>query len=477
MVNSALVSSQDTIVAISTASGPSAIAVVRLAGAKSCQIVRAIFYPSKAPSPDWLEPNRAVHGYLRHPDSPENIDEVIVTPFLAPHSYTGDDLIEISCHGSPVITRQILSLCTELGARLARAGEFTERAFLSGKLDLTQAEAVLDLIQAKTSRQSRKALSALTGDIGRHIRQVRQRLLLLLAAVVAGIDFPDEMGEVAEENVEQVVSECMKVLKQLASTARSGKYLREGLRLAIVGRPNVGKSSLLNQLLKFERAIVTEIAGTTRDLLEELIDINGVPVILIDTAGIRETDDMVESIGIERTKQAIAEADLILLLEDLTVGWGKEEETIVGLIAKKPWLHLRNKIDLLQTSPAMSSASGSTNTKADFVSVRPGSYSQLLIAAKSGGGIETLCQTIERWAMGENPATDFGASLNDRQAVLCDKAIEALKLVNDTIVKGMPQDCLATDLKLTIDCLSEMCGELVSEELIGQVFANFCIGK
>jgi tRNA modification GTPase len=462
VVNSALVSLADTIVAISTASGPSAIAVVRLSGPKSCQIVRAIFEPGKAPLRDWLKPNRAVHGSLRYPDRPEKIDQVIITPFLAPNSYTGEDLIEISCHGSPVVTRQILSLCTELGARLARAGEFTERAFLSGKLDLTQAEAVLDLIQAKTSRQSRKALSALTGDIGKHIRQVRERLLLLLAAVVAGIDFPDEMGEVAEENIEQVVGECMKVLGQLASTARSGKYLREGLRLAIVGRPNVGKSSLLNQLLKFERAIVTEIAGTTRDLLEELVDINGVPVILIDTAGIRETDDMVESIGIERTKQAIAEADLILLLEDLTVGWGKEEETIVGLIAKKPWLHLRNKIDLLERSSAMSLATGSTHTKSNFVSVQTALYEQLLIAAKSGVGIETLCQTIERWAMGDNRSSDFGASLNDRQAVLCDKAIEALKLVNDTIVKSMPQDCLATDLKLTIDCLSEMCGELVS---------------
>jgi tRNA modification GTPase len=466
VVNSALVSLEDTIVAISTASGPGAIAVVRLSGPQACRIVRAIFAPGpKKVSSDWLKTHSAVHGYLKHLTDDKKIDEVIVTPFLAPHSYTGEDLIEISCHGSQVVTRQILSSCTELGARLARAGEFTERAFLAGKLDLTQAEAVLDLIQAKTLRQSRQALSALAGDLGRRIREVRQKLMLLLATIVAGIDFPDEVDETPEQDVDRIVRECMELLKQLADTARLGKYLRDGLRLAIVGRPNVGKSSLLNQLLKVERAIVTDIPGTTRDSLEELIDINGVPVILIDTAGIRETKDRVETIGIQRTKQTIADSDLVLLIEDISIGWGKEEDNIVGLVGSKAWLHLRNKIDL------------GTQVDSKDIQFSNTPFKQILIAAKSGQGIDALCKAIELWATGDNASFDLGASLNVRQAELCNRAITALKLVGATLEKGMPQDCLATDLKLTIDCLGEMCGELVSEELIGQVFANFCIGK
>ncbi len=471
MLNSALVSLEDTIVAISTAQGPAAIVVIRLSGSLACKIIREIFQPARKPAKeDWLQTHKAVLGNLKRPERGEIIDQVVVTPYLAPMSYTGDDLIEISAHGSQIVARQILSLCTDLGARHARPGEFTERAFLAGKLDLTQAEAVLDLIQAKTVKQSRQAISALSGDIGRHIREVRQRLLLLLSSIVAAIDFPDEMPELPPTNMEEIISDSMRLLKRLASTARSGKYLREGLRLAIVGRPNVGKSSLLNQLLQIERAIVTDIPGTTRDSLEELIDINGIPVILIDTAGIRDTTDKVESIGIERTKQAISSADLILLLEDITKGWGEEEDVILPLIDTKPWLHVLNKIDLLESKAQLELSAKLPNKLSS-------PYANVLIAAKSGQGVETLCEAIEQWATGDGAGLDLGVSLNERQAVLCDQALKALALVSETIEKGLPQDCLATDLKQAIDCLSEMCGELVSEELISLVFANFCIGK
>lgn len=461
---------EDTIAAISTAPGVGAISVVRVSGPNARQIVERIFVSGgqKDREPR-LKSHAATHGYIDHYSSKERFDEVVLTPFLGPNSYTGEDLIEISCHGSPVITRRILALCIELGARLAGPGEFTQRAFLSGRIDLTQAEAVLDLIQAKTSRQSRVALSALSGDLGNQIKDVRKNLMRVLTAVVAGIDFPEEIGDAPEEDVEAVVRESMNQLKRLADTALSGRFLRQGLRLTIVGRPNAGKSSLLNQMLKFERAIVSEIPGTTRDSLEEPLDVNGIPVVLVDTAGIRHTDDTVEKIGIERTKRAIEDSQLVLLVTDLTQGFGAEEEGILNLIGEKPWLLLANKIDLVAASDLPSQ-----HIRNDEAAWPP--VAQLLISAKTGRGIGEIAATIEQWALGKG-ANEEGASLNDRQAALCEKALQGLSLVKETLDKGMPQDCLASDLKLSIDLLSEICGEIVSEEVITEVFANFCIGK
>ena len=243
-----------------------------------------------------------------------------MVPFRGPNSYTGEDLVEISCHGSAYIAKQILNLLLGHGARLAKPGEYTQRAFLNGKIDLTQAEAVLDLIQSSTGRQSRQALSALGGEIGGKIRDVRNGLIELLSRVVAGIDFPEEVGEISLDDASALVASFIQTLEGLAHTVRSGRFLREGVRLAIVGKPNAGKSSLLNHLLRFERAIVTDVPGTTRDSLEEMLDLNGIPIILIDTAGIRHTEDHVERIGIDRTYKAIETADLILMVCDLRTG-------------------------------------------------------------------------------------------------------------------------------------------------------------
>jgi tRNA modification GTPase len=462
------VSFDDTIAAISTAPGVGAISVVRISGANACQIVERLFVPARQKGGETrLKTHTAVHGYLQHHTNKERLDEVVVTAFLGTNSYTGEDLVEISCHGSPVITRQVLALCLELGARLAKPGEFTQRAFLSGRIDLTQAEAVLDLIQAKTSRQSKLALSALSGDLGRQIKDVRQQLMGLLTTVVAGIDFPDEIGDTPEPDVEAIVSASIARLRGLAETALSGRFLREGLRLAIVGPPNAGKSSLLNQLLKFERAIVSDIPGTTRDSLEEPLDIKGIPVILVDTAGIRHTNDAVELIGIDRTKKAVEDSHLVLLVTDITRGWAEEEESIVQLLGRRPWILLANKVDLV-TRPQLSESHIRSGTN-------PHPVAELLISAKTASGIEELCSMIEAFAL--NSAGEGEASLNDRQAALCHKAIEALNHVRETLKSKMPQDCLASDLKIAIDSLSEICGEMVSEEVIKEVFANFCIGK
>lgn len=456
----------ETIAAISTAPGVGAIAVVRLSGPQSLNLARKIFRQPKSltAEPDF-KPNHAMHGFVIDPATGEMIDEVVITTFMAPHTYTGEDLAEISCHGGPVVTAEILSVLLNNGARLAKPGEFTQRAFFAGRIDLTQAEAVLDVIQAKTTRQGRRALSALKGALGERIRRVRNDVLELLTRVVAGIDFPEEIGDTPEPDVQRVVETALRELDDLARTARSGRFLREGLRLAIVGRPNAGKSSLLNRLLQFERAIVTDIPGTTRDSLEEMLDLNGVPVVLIDTAGIRQTDDQVEQIGIERSKHAIQNSDIALFVVDLTQGWSDAEDQIADLLNDKPFILIGNKIDIRKDANVEKSVPSA---------LQPMCINN--ISAITGENIEALCKSIEQFVFQDEAASE-APSLNARQAELCLKAAAALRLVQSTTEAGYPQDCLATDLKTAVDALSEISGQSVSEEVITQVFATFCIGK
>lgn len=462
----------DTIAAISTAPGTGAISVLRLSGPDAEKISKKIFSTSPIkpqdkilPEPVQLKSHSAKHGYIYDPSTMDSIDEVVLILFNGPHSYTGEDLVEISCHGGALIGHEILGLLLRLGARLSRRGEFTERAFLNGKMDLTQAESVQDLIQAKTSRQGRMALSALTGQLGQKISSVRYDLMELLSRIVAGLDFPEEIGDAPEPEIALVVKRGILILDQLSKTARAGKFLREGLKLALVGRPNAGKSSLLNQLLKYERAIVTEIPGTTRDSLEELLDLNGIPITLVDTAGIRKTDDPVEKIGIERSQRAIAEADLVILIQDLTSVWSEAEEQIIALIADKDFLLVKNKIDICQQN------------KTSVTNHLPSNcIGQITISAKTGEHLDELCSQIESWVYKDGTIKDE-PSLNARQSALCLKACQSLSLVDKTLDEGMPQDCLASDLKIAIDNLSEISGFAVSEEIITQVFATFCIGK
>ena len=463
-----------TIAAISTAPGVGAIAVVRLSGVKALDIIGAIFGCAEgSDSPPVLKSHHARHGFIFN-QSKEMIDEVVVTAFVSPHSYTGEDLVEISCHGNPVIAREILAVCLAEGARLAERGEFTRRAFLNGKIDLTQAEAVLDLIQAKTERSSLAALSVLKGDLGRQIELVRKELKQLLSSVVASIDFPDEVDQLPNAEIEDIVEQSLMRLQALASTAAQGKYLREGLRLAIVGRPNAGKSSLLNCLLKVERAIVTNIPGTTRDSLEEQLDISGIPIMLVDTAGMRNTEDHLEKLGIERTKQVLADSQLVLLVADMTCGWQDEEASILGALENKPWILLWNKCDVVSDKEATSTTLKKIQ-EAKHIAQEP--LAILTISAKTGQGIKDLEGQIESLVFAGGKDQETGASLNTRQANLCQKAIEALQLVQKTLSYGMPHDCLATDLKTALDSLSEIAGEAVTEEVITSVFANFCIGK
>ena len=466
-----MIDSEDTIAAISTTPGPSAISVLRLSGGSAVKILQKIFSSSPNFEPEkligevpLLKSHFAKHGYIYDPSTKDIVDEVVVTFFKGPQTYTGEDLVEISCHGGSLICHEMLALLIREGARLSRRGEFTERAFLNGKMDLTQAESVLDVIQAKTARQGRMAVSALTGRLGKRIDEVRKNLINVQTRVVAGIDFPEEIGDAPEPEIEAVVKKSHADLFELARSARAGKFLREGLKLALVGRPNAGKSSLLNQLLKFERAIVTEIPGTTRDSIEEILDLNGIPVTLIDTAGIRHTDDRVEKIGIERSRKAIEESDLIVLMVDLLEGWSDQEDSIVSFAQGKPILIAGNKMD------AAKSENGFYPDRLTSACV-----GALRISASTGENVKELSAKIEDWVYKD--AVRDAPSLNVRQSALCSKAVDCLTNVLDTVKAGMPQDCIASDLKIAIDALSEISGNAVSEEIISEVFAKFCIGK
>ncbi|CAN5422707.1 tRNA uridine-5-carboxymethylaminomethyl(34) synthesis GTPase MnmE [soil metagenome] len=459
--------SEETIAAISTAPGTAAIAIVRMTGPEAWTIAGK-FFCSKTNKPlsDSFKSHLSMHGFVRDSASDQIVDEVVVIPYKGPNSYTGEDLVEINCHGGQIVTSEILSLCLAHGARLARQGEFTQRAYLNGRMDLTQAEAVLDVIQAKTGLQSRFAVSALKGELGGQIERVRVSLVELLSRIVAGLDFPEEVGDMPLDDLEKIVQDAVADLQVLLSTARSGRFLREGLRVAIAGKPNAGKSSLLNQLLKFERAIVTDVPGTTRDSLEELLDMNGIPVLLIDTAGIRATEDQVEKIGIERTQKAIAQSDLVLLVTDVLTGWTKDDKLVLDLVADRPHIILANKVDLVPDFQFSDNYLSNSQCLA-----------RIPISAKDGSGMTELSEAVELWVFNDQQLKDAGGSLNARQGELCERTLRSLALVQETAANNMPQDCLATDLKMAIDSLYEMSGEMVSEAIITNVFAKFCIGK
>ncbi|HEY9733675.1 MAG TPA: tRNA uridine-5-carboxymethylaminomethyl(34) synthesis GTPase MnmE [Drouetiella sp.] len=459
--------SQETIAAISTAPGTGAIAIVRMTGPEAWDITGKFFCSKKnKPLIDSFKTHTAIHGFVRDQKTEQIVDEVVVIPYKGPNSYTGEDLIEINCHGGQIVTSEILSLCLANGARLARQGEFTQRAYLNGRMDLTQAEAVLDVIQAKTGLQSRFAVSALKGELGGQIEKVRVNLVELLSRIVAGLDFPEEVGDMPLDDLEKIVHDAIKELQVLLSTARSGRFLREGVRVAIAGKPNAGKSSLLNQLLKFERAIVTDVPGTTRDSLEELLDMNGIPVLLIDTAGIRSTEDQVEQIGIERTRKAIAQSDLVLLVTDILSGWTEDDQLVLDLVADRPHIILANKLDVQPNFAFTEQYASNAQCLA-----------KISISAKNGDGMQDLSDAVEKWVFNDQQLKDAGGSLNARQGELCERALRSLALVQETAKNDMPQDCLATDLKMAIDSLYEMSGEMVSEAIITNVFARFCIGK
>ena len=441
----------DTITAIATPIGTGGVGVIRISGDKSFGIIEEIFTKKN------LEAGRISHGWIV--DGGKKIDEVIILPFKAPNSYTGEDVIEIHCHGGINVVRNILDLVLKHGARTAERGEFTKRAFLNKKMDLSQAEAVADLIHAKTRNFARQSAKNLSGVLGEKIKEIRTDIFNVLSKIIAGIDFPED---VAEPEYPYIISEFEKSLNKvdkILAGAKSSDILRQGVKIAIVGRPNVGKSSLFNTLLNVERAIVTDIAGTTRDVLKENLDWD-IAITLIDTAGIRESEDVgkVEEIGIEYSKQSAEDADLVLFMYDIAAGMTDEDKTILNLIKDKKHIVIANKIDLLPESK--SAASGG----------------EILISTKTGAGIEDLKAKIKEIVYNFSP-DEMEFVTNKRQQDCLEKCRENLKLALWAAQNRELQDLISIDLKSALLYLDEITGEVITDEILNNIFDHFCIGK
>ena len=452
----------DTITAISTPLGEGAIGIVRLSGTDAIAIANKVF---KGKNLETVASHTINYGHIV--ENEETIDEVMVSVMRAPKTFTREDVVEINTHGGVAVTNEILQLLIRSGARMAEPGEFTKRAFLNGRVDLTQAEAVMDLIRAKTDKAMAVAVSQLDGSLKNLINNTRQEILNTLAQVEVNIDYPeyDDVEEVTTALVREKTQEFQALLENLLATAKRGKILREGLSTAIIGRPNVGKSSLLNNLLREEKAIVTDIEGTTRDVIEEYVNIKGVPLKLIDTAGIRDTDDVVEKIGVERSKKAIKEADLVLLLLDASQDLTAEDKRLLDLTANKKRIIILNKQDL--------------GTKISQEMIKNLTDNPIIVTSiLKQKNMDALENAIEKLFFSgiENSQNQILVT-NQRQAGLLTKAKQSLEDVISGIDDAMPLDLVQIDLKNAWDTLGEITGESAPDELITQLFSQFCLGK
>ena len=451
----------DTIAAISTPLGEGAIGIVRLSGTDSFAIAQRIFKGKDLAS---VASHTLNYGHIVDPDKDEILDEVMVGAMRSPKTFTREDIIEINTHGGIAVTNEILQLVIREGARLAEPGEFTKRAFLNGRVDLTQAEAVMDIIRAKTDKAMNIAVKQLDGSLSDLINNTRQEILNTLAQVEVNIDYPeyDDVEEATTEIIREKTSEFEALLTNLLKTARRGKILREGISTAIIGRPNVGKSSLLNNLLREEKAIVTDIEGTTRDVIEEYVNINGVPLKLVDTAGIRETEDIVEQIGVERSKKALKEADLVLLVLNASEPLTDQDRQLLEISQDSNRIILLNKVDLPEKIE---------------IDQLPEDYIKISVLKNQNiDQIEDRINALffENAGLVEQDATYLS---NARHISLIEKAVESLQAVNEGLALGMPVDLLQVDLTRTWEILGEITGDAAPDELITQLFSQFCLGK
>ncbi|EKW99641.1 tRNA uridine-5-carboxymethylaminomethyl(34) synthesis GTPase MnmE [Ligilactobacillus saerimneri] len=456
----------DTIAAISTPPGEGAISIVRMSGENAVKIATKVFQGKDLTQ---VASHTINYGHIIDPASRREIDEVMVSVLRGPKTYTREDIIEINCHGGIVSTNEILQLLLQNGARLAEPGEFTKRAFLHGRIDLTQAESVMDLIRAKTDRSMKVALNQLDGNLAHLINNLRQDILDVLAQVEVNIDYPeyDDVETLTTKMLKEKALAVRDRIKQLEQTAKQGKILREGLATAIVGRPNVGKSSLLNHLLHEDKAIVTDIAGTTRDVIEEYVNVRGVPLKLIDTAGIRETDDKVEKIGVERSRQAIDQADLVMLLLNASEPLTAEDQELLAATADKKRIVVLNKTDLPQQLD-----------QAELQTYLKPAEEVIALSVLANAGIDQLEEQIAKLFFGgiENSQTTVIVT-NARHVALLNKAEQSLTAVLQGIEAGMPVDLCQIDMTAAWDSLGEITGDSYQDELLDQLFSQFCLGK
>ncbi|AFL90525.1 tRNA modification GTPase trmE [Terriglobus roseus DSM 18391] len=449
-----------TIVAIATPPGRGGIGIVRLSGPSAIAIAQELLPSLKT------ETRRTAQYAILHDEAGARVDDAIVTLFQSPHSYTGEDVVEIATHGSPIVLDWLVRACVHHGAQPARPGEFTERAFLRGRLDLTGAEAVRDLIDAQTLGQAKLAAQQMGGSIAAEVRPTKEALVALIATLEAGIDFAeDDLDTLPAAEIEARIAAIEPALQALLASFAHGRLMREGLRLAIVGRPNAGKSSLFNRLVQQDRAIVTATPGTTRDVISEHISINGVPVELLDTAGLRETDDEAERQGVARSRRAIADADAVLLILDASTPTEKDP-ALNELLRDRPVLEVHNKIDLLTRDI---SASNEAVAHTQRLPVRT--------SATTGEGIARLREAILTIARGEASTHSSGATLtNLRQREAVDRALQALQRAR-TAANGTPHEMLLLDLYESLRALDELTGQTTADDVLNLIFSSFCIGK
>ena len=457
----------DTIAAISTAPGEGAIGIVRISGDLAISIASSIYQCGTKQLEE--QKSHTIHyGHIVDPKSGEIYDEVMISVLRAPKTFTREDIVEINCHGGIVAINRVLQLVLRMGARLAEPGEFTKRAFLNGRIDLSQAEAVMDLIRAKTDKSMQLAMRQLDGQLSHLIQNLRQEILNTLAQVEVNIDYPeyDDVEEMTLQLLREKTQQVLQGIRALLNTASQGKILRDGLKTAIVGRPNVGKSSLLNVLLREEKAIVTDIAGTTRDTIEEYVNVRGVPLQLIDTAGIRETDDVVEKIGVERSRKALKEADFVLLLLNQSEILQEEDIRLLETTKGMKRIILFNKTDL--------------PSKLSKEDIAPYAKEEEIVTTSmlNKKGIDQLEEKIAGYffqgQMNERDATYLS---NTRHIALLEKAEQALVEVQNGIEMEMPVDLIQIDFTRAWDLLGEITGDSVQDELLTQLFSQFCLGK
>lgn len=453
-----------TIVAISTAPAIGGIGIVRMSGENAFDILSKIFVPKNKQNIEEIKGNSIKYGHIVYEG--KIIDEVLVSYFKSPKSYTTENMCEINSHGGILIVRQILDLCLKMGANLAEPGEFTKRAFLNGRIDLAQAESVIDIINAKSQKQVEASVKQLDGFLSNEIKNIRKEVIDLMVDIEVSIDYPEyDVEEVTYSKAINILEDVENKLEKLSNSFENGKIIKDGIKMAIIGRPNAGKSSLLNEFLKEERAIVTDIEGTTRDTIEEQIIISGIPFKIIDTAGIRESEDKIEKIGIEKSKKAANDSDIILAIFDISKPLNKEDLDIIQFIKNKPAIVILNKTDLCENEETAREIS---KIEKDI----------LRISVLKKEGIEAIySKLIEMFNIKEIQLDNENIITNIRHKQLIDCGKQNAKEAIIALKSNMPVDIVAINIKEILENLGKITGETVSEDVIKEIFAKFCLGK
>lgn len=459
--------STETITAIATAIGNSAINIIRLSGKESKNIAEKIFRSSNK-----LEHSKIIYGNIFDSKKNSNIDTVLVSYFKSPKSYTGEDVVEINCHGGRKVTLEVLNLIIKNGATLAKPGEFTKRAFLNGKIDLSQAEAVMDLISADTAKQLKIANRQLEGRLSSDINNILDKLLMLMAGIEVSVDYPEyDFEEIENSKIITTLDSINSEISKYIDTFDEGKIIKEGIKVAIIGKPNVGKSSLLNKLSKQEKAIVTDVAGTTRDIIEETINIDDIILNLVDTAGIRNTDDTVEKIGVDRSIKSIDEAELVLYMIDASKDIDKDDIEILNKISNKPCIVLINKIDI-------SDENNTNKIKNKLQEINSSLKNIINVSVEKEVGIDTLKECIlDIYNVGDLDLDNALVISNERHKLLLEKCKIGINRAIDTVKSGMPIEIITTEVRQAIDYLGEIVGKNISDEIVNKIFEKFCLGK